>query len=206
LQTTIGAHLPEETLMGYASGLLTDRELSDLEEHILMCEVCQLQLEAVDEHLRSAAEAAREIREEERLRKKARASSWQWGNPKLLWVGALATVMVATVTLLSPKGTPQVTPAEVSLSASRGAAQALVSHIQAGNIVLKVDTSELPNLPVYRLQVVDGAGREIWSGPVPNVRQHIRVAISHPLRSGQYWVRLFAPDQTQVREFGLVVE
>jgi hypothetical protein len=71
---------------------------------------------------------------------------------------------------------------------------------------LKIDTSELPILAAYRLQVVDATGHEIWAGSASGVQQQIRVAIPGPLRSGQYWIRLFGQDKTQLREFGLEVQ
>jgi hypothetical protein len=207
LQTKIGSHVSEDMLMGYSFGHLPEHALADLEEHILMCEACQLHLEAVDEHLRTAAEAAREIREEGKRRKKTRLSSWLLGGPRVVWSCVLATIFIfAFAPLLRQAATLRKPTAEVLLTASRGAEQALVSHTQAGNVTLKIDTSELPNLPAYQLQLVDAGGREIWSGSGLNIRQQIRATLPHPLGPGQYWVRLLTPDQNQVREFGLAIQ
>lgn len=207
LETTLGSHVPEDMLMGYSSGHLPDRALAGLEEHILMCEACQLHLQAIDEHMLIAAQAVKEVREERKAIKKVRTPGWLFGTPKIIWAMGLATAIVCVVTpLLRPGATLQRPPTEVSLTASRGSIQALVAHPQAGKLTLKIDTSELLNLPAYQLQLVDAAGREIWSGPAPNLQQQIRVALPDPLRSGQYWVRLWTPEHIQVREFGLAIE
>jgi hypothetical protein len=41
-------HLPEEALENYAFGRLSDAQLADFEEHLLVCERCQARLEAED--------------------------------------------------------------------------------------------------------------------------------------------------------------
>jgi hypothetical protein len=38
-------HLPEQTLIDYRAGLLDKRSFEMLEEHLLLCPTCQLQLE-----------------------------------------------------------------------------------------------------------------------------------------------------------------
>jgi hypothetical protein len=194
-------------LMGYSSGRLPEHALADLEEHILMCEACQLHLEAIDAHLLTAAQAARELREEGKRRKRIHLRSWLLGAPRVAWSCVLATIFILAFTpLLRHAATLRTPAAEVLLTASRGAEQALVSHTQAGNVTLKIDTTELPNLPAYRLQLVDAGGREVWSGSGLNKRQQIRATLPHPLGPGQYWIRLLTPDRNQVREFGLAVQ
>ncbi len=207
MQTTIGSHVLEGTLVRYASGRLSETDADDLEEHMFMCEDCRLRLNAVDEQLQVGAQAVKELREEEKRRKSPQRSHWKRG-PAIAWSLAFAAILIcAAVPRFSrSRNTAQGPPTVVALIASRGAAQTLISHAQAGNIVLQVDASELPPLPAYKLQVVDASGREIWSGDAANVRHEIKLPIPHALPSGQYWVRLFGRDSTQLREFGLEVE
>jgi hypothetical protein len=61
-------------------------------------------------------------------------------------------------------------------------------------------------VPLYRLQVVNASGNEIWSGTVASAGRQIRIAMPHSLGSGQYWIRLFGKDEIQLREFGLRVD
>jgi len=207
LQTTIGLHVPEETLMSYASGHLPENALRDVEEHMLMCESCQSALETIDDHMRAGAEAAREIREQSKKRKKARAWSLVFSGRSAVWAVVLAAAVILAVPAARRKGpVAQNPPIEISLTAERGTAQARVPHTESSHLTLKIDSSELPNLPVYRLQLVDAAGKDIWSGSAPNIDGQIRAGIPQALGYGQYWVRLFTPDSHQLREFGLTVE
>jgi anti-sigma-K factor RskA len=207
LQTTIGSHVPEELLVLYISGRLPEQTSGELEEHMLMCESCQAQLDALDEHLRVGAQAAREIRGEQKKLKGARGSFWRWNGPTIAWAAVAAVVVCAAAPSFFRRGEQlSVASTEVSLNASRGGSQTLVSHAQAGNIVLNIDLLELPNQTSYHLQLVDRSGRQIWAGTGTNTQQHIRAAIPNPLASGQYWVRIFGQGGAQLREFGLEVE
>jgi hypothetical protein len=207
LQTTIGSHVPEEVLVSYVSGRLPEQASVELEEHMLMCESCQAQLDAVDEHLRVGAQAAREIRGEQMKLKSARRSFWRWNGPTIAWAAVAAVVVCAAAPSFFRRGERiSAVPTEVSLTSSRGVAQTLVSHAQAGNIVLNIDLLELPSQGSYNLQLVDRSGWQIWAGTGINSHQHIRAAIPNPLASGQYWVRIFGHDGAQLREFGLEVK
>ena len=207
MQTTIGSHVPEELLVSYVSGRLPEQASVELEEHMLMCEGCQAQLDAGGEHLRVGAQAAREIRGEQKKLKSARRSFWRWNGPTIAWA-AVAAVVVCTAAPSFLRWGERISaaPTEVSLTASRGVAQTLVSHAKAGNIILNIDLLELPAQTSYQLQLVDWSGRQIWGGTATNSHQHIRAAIPNPLASGQYWVRIFGQDGAQLREFGLEVE
>lgn len=59
---TVSSHAAEENLLLYSTGHLPSHAVPALEEHLLICEHCQLALAVIDEHFRAAAAATREIR------------------------------------------------------------------------------------------------------------------------------------------------
>jgi hypothetical protein len=210
LQTTTGSHLSEEMLERYAFGQLAEDFVSPLEEHMLVCEGCRARLLAVEEYLRIGAAAAKVLREPSGGGRGVLSLRFCWprGSPLSLWATALATILLCFGLALVRPAHDLVPPASViTLEASRGASQALVSHARAGNIVLLIETSKLPALPLYKLQLVNSSGQEIWSASVSAIDQQIRVAAPQNLGAGQYWVRLYTPDSgSQLREYGLEVQ
>jgi hypothetical protein len=46
-----GPHFSQDMLELYALGMLSDRGCTPLEEHLLVCSRCQIQLEAVDSYI-----------------------------------------------------------------------------------------------------------------------------------------------------------
>jgi hypothetical protein len=51
-------HIPEDTLENYGMGRLDSLACPDVEEHLLICESCQMRLEEIDEYTRVAKAAA----------------------------------------------------------------------------------------------------------------------------------------------------
>ena len=45
------SHFSQESLELYALGMLSDRGCAPVEEHLLVCSRCQIQLEAVDSYI-----------------------------------------------------------------------------------------------------------------------------------------------------------
>lgn len=50
-------HVPEDVLERYAMGRLSGEECEPVEEHLLLCAVCQRSLEQTDEYIRVAQAA-----------------------------------------------------------------------------------------------------------------------------------------------------
>lgn len=57
MTTRFDCHPPEDVLEAYAMGRLCELESAPLEEHILICLLCQDRLEAVDEFIQLARAA-----------------------------------------------------------------------------------------------------------------------------------------------------
>ena len=62
METNLGRHYAEDTLERYALGSLSEELIAPLEDHMLICEPCQIQLQEVETFLHYAATAAKEIR------------------------------------------------------------------------------------------------------------------------------------------------
>jgi anti-sigma factor RsiW len=58
MNTGFNNHVSEEVLETYALGKLSDEDCAPLEEHLLLCCICQRRLERTDEYLRVIKAAA----------------------------------------------------------------------------------------------------------------------------------------------------
>ena len=57
-------HIDEETLECYALGRLNEEEAAPVEEHVLVCHICQDELAAADEYIRAVRAAAPKLASE----------------------------------------------------------------------------------------------------------------------------------------------
>jgi hypothetical protein len=64
-------HLDEETAEEYSLEQLSDRNLKDVEAHLLICESCRQTVAASDAYVRAMRNAASDLRREEQKPKKS---------------------------------------------------------------------------------------------------------------------------------------
>jgi hypothetical protein len=57
MKTGFASHVPEDVLEEYAMGMLPDQGCVPVEEHLLLCLVCQTRLDAADEYIRTVKAA-----------------------------------------------------------------------------------------------------------------------------------------------------
>ncbi len=188
VRLNLGTHISEDRLEEYAFARLGEPEIAEIEEHLLVCEGCQESLARVDQFIslmKNGTAAPVPIRTRSHLK-------------RFVIAGSIAAAIAAAFLIASPFGAA---PAEsVDLVALRGVEMA---RVHAGNSAeFRIDAADLED-GTYRIELVDGSGHPIWSGPVQASARHIRVAEPKPLSSGQYWVRLYSSQQTLLREFGL---
>ena len=82
-----------------------------------------------------------------------------------------------------------------------------MAHAAVGRpLDLTIDVSDLSAMRGYRVQVVDAAGGEEWSGQVMASGAKLLVHIPRSLSRGMHWVRLSSVEGSLLREFGLRVE
>jgi hypothetical protein len=179
----------------YAFNRLSESEVESLEEHVLICSICQDRLRAVDQYILLMKKAAAQLQAPAQVRTR-RATFALW-----MWAGAAAAVITAGMLLTRPAA-PSGRTMGVELASFRGGAE--VAHAMAGRpLDLAIDLSDLSPAVAYRVQVVNAAGSEEWSGRVTASGAKIVAHLAQPLRRGQHWVRVSSADGQLLREFGL---
>ena len=189
-------HPREDAFEDYAFGRLCLEEVSDFEEHLLLCEQCQHTLAATDDYIRvmkaaTAAYAAdpgsvppRQIR---------------FRDHRLAWNAAAAALLLLTcLTALFSWRTPVGDPQTVFLEAYRAGGVGALARCPAGRpLDLKIDLTAVKPASGYRVEVADAAGRRVWFGGTP-------ARLAKGLAPGTYWVRLSTDTGESLREFGLI--
>ncbi len=87
------------------------------------------------------------------------------------------------------------------LHANRGPAASVVAP---GYLELRLATPGLPDGGVYRVQLVNSSGRQVWSGASTAHNGEIQTPVTTTVESGQHWVRVFGNGQL-IQEYGLAV-
>ena len=52
MNTCFELHLSEQAMENYAMGKVSNADCTPIEEHLLVCPICQLRLESLDEYIR----------------------------------------------------------------------------------------------------------------------------------------------------------
>jgi hypothetical protein len=193
-------HVDDEELERYSMGAMPEAAIAPFEEHLLVCEPCQLRLAQTDVYVSAMRQASARLRAEPLKR------GLPWLRfPRL--VPALAGVAVAVVAAGLWIGRPdmgQAHPFAVDLVATRGAA--IEAKAPAGRwLLLRLDLANLPASSWYRLEMVDGVGNRVWQATVPaqGSKEGFKVPGTQP---GIYFVRVYWPPGQLLREYGFEVE
>jgi len=213
MPSLLDRHAQEETLEQYSMGRLPEDEVGPFEEHLLICPVCQDRLEETDAFIQAARLATQKLRAEPLS---VRQHWWERlvsaaGLPKPAWISVAAGAALLVVVVVGARAvlrTEAAPPLSVMLESARGVEGPARVHVPAGKpLVLLIDSTELPQLSTYHLELVDSRGNPVLESSAGPIRQ--RVSFSAPrLAKGRYWVRLYAPSPRKelLREFGLEVE
>jgi hypothetical protein len=208
---SVPVHPTEELLEEYSFGRIYAPALAPLEEHLLICSLCQSRLLAID---RYTALMKTGIAAFERDRQAFFGRSPRFAFPRIPGIHVLvaAAVMVVFVSatiawrMQPPSGVASQT-ATVRLIALRGGEGDGVAGAPSGRpLDLVIDGTDLPPSPSYRLEVVSSTGRQIWSGAAQIADRNISAHVTNSLRPGVYWVRLYSSGDQLRREFGLRIE
>ena len=193
-------HANEEEIERYSMGAMPEGATAPFEEHLLICQPCQLRLAQTDVYVSAMRQASARLRTEPLKR------GLPWLRfPRL--VPALAGLAVAVVAAGLWIGRPdlgQAHPFAVDLEATRGAA--IEAKAPAGRwLLLRLDLSNLPAYSWYRLEMVDRFGKRVWQASVPaqGAKAGFKVPGTPP---GIYFVRLYRPPGELLREYGFEVQ
>jgi hypothetical protein len=193
-------HIDEEEIERYSMGAMPEGAVAPFEEHLLICEPCQLRLAQTDVYVAAMRRAS------VRLRTAPLKPGLPWLRfPRLVpALAGMAVLMVAAGLWLSRLDLGEAYPFAVDLAATRGAA--IEAQAPAGRwLLLRLDLANLPASPGYRLEMVDRSGNRVWQATVParGSKADFKVPRTQP---GVYFVRVYRPPGELLREFGFEVE
>jgi hypothetical protein len=192
-------HANDDVLEAYVLGKLKDPELTELEEHLLICEQCQDALTDADAYVQTMQSAMKQLEAETQTAVPKRAPRIL--SPKWLSFAAVGVAAALAVFFVPVRSTETQT---VNLSVARSTTPE-TGRARAGTpLKLNIDTTQLSPSPAYKVQVVDQNGSELWSGSIQAVANHIAVVVPKISSAGKYWVRVYAPNgEAPLREYGL---
>ena len=204
MQTRRGDHASDEALELYATHSLAEPALAEIEEHLLVCSQCQLQLEEIDGFVRAMRGAARQLDQEDESRRRnwariSRALTFR----RFGWAMAVTALVLGAVALrISTKRVQE--PFALLLETSRGSG---IQHAPAGRrLELSLDTQGLPPLSAYVLEVVDESKHIQHESQVTADHSVARASLPAGLRRGTHFVRLYSPTRELLREYGLQID
>jgi hypothetical protein len=189
-------HPEEEIFENYVFQRLSDQDVEDLEEHLLVCEECRVTLCETEDQIRlmkaaTAAYIAKHPLTRAGFRKPAFVSTGMAWN-----VAAAAVLLLSCLTALLSWRSPMGDPKTIALDSYRGDTM-LVPARQP--LDLKIDLKDVPKAPGYRVEVVNAAGGRVWFGGTP-------AHVPQGLEPGTYWVRLSTNAGAALREYGIRAE
>lgn len=199
-------HADDEHLEQYSMGSLSLGESEELEEHLLVCYSCQDRLKDMDNWTEAMRTAAC------RLRAKARREPlWRLFMPRRpAWAFGFATAALIALIWIAgaqwrfmPRSAGP--PLTLYLRATRGlAAENRAPHGRP--LILRLSIAEAPASKHYKVEIVDAAGRGLWSSSAAPRDGTITLTVGTKLPTGEYYVRLYAASGELLKEFALQVE
>ena len=195
-------HPSEDVLENYAFRRLSEEEMAGFEEHLLVCESCQENLEAVEEFtfLMKAAAACPPPHVA------VRGADWiplPAAIENVAWGGAMGAILLALLVLAwQPRVNP--TLAQVTLASFRGPEDVAIAHAPAHQpLHLSIAAADLPKTGTYRIRIVNAIGKPAWDGTLASASGKLTAVVPAGMDAGIYWVRLYTGDSELLREFGL---
>jgi hypothetical protein len=190
------SHLSEEVLEEYVFDRLPETLAAPVEEHLLICQICQNAIAETDEFVAAMKVVASQPAPQ--------PAPWRSVLPSLANRTRLApiTALVILALVMVWKHPQASTPVAVSLSSLRGLNPMAPAPV-GKPLQLNIDLPDLVSAGEYRVEVVNAAGSPVWKGAASNINGKLVATISRPLGKGVYWVRLYGGDSELLREFGM---
>lgn len=191
-------HVQDDSLEAFAMGRLQAEETEQIEDHLLICEVCRRRLAETDEFLKATRIAARRIREEQPVPAAAERPTWMATIRAFMYRPqfALACAAALAALLVTPVLLRQAPYAEANLTAMRGVEQGPVLA-SGSRLRLRLDLRGVEPLPQYRVIVVTADGKAVadtLAAPAADTPGTLSMQVDRRFSEGQYWVRLRTPD------------
>ena len=191
------SHETDEQLELFGLGRLTEQRVAVVEQHLLLCEVCQERLSDVETFAVAMRQA---VGDEPKVQ--AIKGSFEWltfrslMQPALAWTAGFAPLLFA-VGLYLHSDRNVVPVASLQLTATRGDLQTAMPARQTEMIL-----ADAPALPSLRAEVVDDTGGPVWSGALENGH---RIKLVKQVAPGTYFVRLYDDAGKLLHEYGFRV-
>ncbi len=201
-------HFSEDSIEAYALGRLPEKEAGGLEEHLLICSVCQERLERADNFVQAFRVAVHAPKAELMGKKPPQPAwfSWLRASWQPLPMAAAVAVLAITIVALAPRRANVESETVVALAAMRGGSSEAIAVVPGHQrLHLDLDATALAGR-TYRVELADSRGRRIWQSPTPVAvdNGHVKAALGRSVPAGLYWVRLYDPASGQLaREYGL---
>jgi hypothetical protein len=191
-------HLSSEQLEEYVRGGLRTTEAARISGHLFECDSCNQRYDEEATLLISLRNAKAPALADKPV---AMLPFWSriFATPVPLFAAALTVVLVF---FFVPRLSFNTTPVVAELTAFRSA----TSTSAAANhpLLLRLDTTGLDEVRQFRAELADSSGNQVWNGTAVRQDGRQQVSVDKRLASGQYWVRLYASDKTDLlREFSL---
>lgn len=184
-------HPNEEILEEYVLHRLPEPLVAQVEEHLLICPLCQDAITETDQFVAALRAAP--------VQPAPATVRPGWLDTHL--VAVLALVILAIVVVWNHPQDAS-TPVAVSLSSLRGTSP--LSPAPAGKALqFSIDAPDLLSGREYGVEVVDATGGPVWKGALSDIDGKLVATMSKPLVRGVYWVRLYGANSEPLREFGL---
>ncbi|MFN7934390.1 MAG: hypothetical protein U0R19_13755 [Bryobacteraceae bacterium] len=203
-------HLHEDTLEAYLMGNLPENELNSLEDHLLLCEHCQLRTREAEVDWKAKRLALQKIRDRQGTPVTVFRKLWDgmFSTPSAIagWAAVGVTAAIAAFLLLPAFQQNDVHYRTVELSAMRGGEKSSGPVQAKERLRLHLDLTELEKLPVYHVVVVDASGDLVWEADQQSqTGDKLEVAVSRQLLPEMYWVRLMdtGANRRLLREYPL---
>jgi len=202
------AHLSEEQLEQYLLQQVSDSAAAAVEEHLLLCEHCQTQLEELELFTKTFRSVAPILDREDALEDRGGVMDWlrrQLRNPfPALAFGAAAALVLFMAPMAWRTGSVTGPAATVELQAVRAAA---VPEAPVGRpLTFSLDLSGLTPAASYRAELAKEDGETVITRSLAPVAAKGTLDVTDGLPAGRYWLRLYGPDHAEpIREFGFGV-
>jgi hypothetical protein len=201
------SHPNEEILEDYALHRLSEELTAQLEEHLLICRICQDALAETDEFVAAIRIGVGHpvpdvIQTEPRWQDKFRSLF-----PLVAKMSLVPVVVVTVLGFLAIRqpSAENATPVAVNLTSFRGVS--VLAPAPSGKpLQLNIQSPDLMPGTDYRVELVDATGGPIWKGTSTDSDGKLVVMMTKPLIGGVYWVRVYGAGSELLREFGLAAQ
>lgn len=190
-------HESDDQLELYALDRLQDDAVERVEEHLIACDSCRMRLEDVGAFAHTMRQTLRTL---PALKTPRRAGWFEGWQLRFAFTGAIAFALLLAFFATRNAKTNLPPVASITLTAMRGA-NAVVPPAKQFDLQL-ADAARGNNRTV---EVVDSAGKPVWSGTSDGTGSTAHVRITRELPAGTYFVRLNGAGGELLHEYGFEV-